>query len=252
MAMKTICLSNFKGGVGKSTAVINLAYHLADLGRRVLMMDLDYSGSLTLAADRERSGRSIAEVIGGINPGRLQLHEILVDLGGGITLAPGDIALTATEAKLISRWAREDIIKKILAGVASDFDVCLIDTSPALGILTLNALNAADGVITPVLPTALDLRGLRLFLDALEEIREGLNPRLQLLGVLICQYDSRINLHNDAVEEIRRSRLPVFETMISKSVKIAQAAGAGEPARGVYYDQFRQIAEEIEKWLKAR
>ena len=252
--MKTIAISNQKGGTGKTTTAANLGAVLATR-YKTLAIDLDPQSSLTAALGLgDCSGRSIAEVIGGAGPGPLQLADVIREVAPGLYLAPSDISLAACELAIVSRLGREGILKRALETVSGLFDVCLLDCPPSLGLLTVNGLVTAAGVIAPVLPSATDLRGLALFSDSLQAIKAALNPRLQLAGVLITQYDARLVHHQQALEALQASGLPLFATRIGKSIKAAEAAGVGLPL--VSYDpgnpraiEYTQLAEEVKAWL---
>ena len=123
----------------------------------------------------------MSEVLGSTQVGSMQLADIIQPIGKGLDIAPADIALSVTELGLVTRHGRENVLKRVLSG-APDHDYCLIDCGPSLGLLVINALTAADCVIAPTLPTALDLRGLKLFLESVEMVRTNLNPQLQLMG----------------------------------------------------------------------
>lgn len=247
--MQTISVANQKGGTGKTTSVLNLGAGLAALGRRVLLVDIDPQASLTQATAGDCSARNLADVLGGDKPGSLAMRAIIRTLGERLDLAPGDLALSNSEMGLFNRYAREFVLKRALQAVADAYDVCLIDCPPSMSALTINALAAAAGVIAPVLPSAVDLRGLKMFLESLEAVRE-VNPTLELVGVLVTQYDSRLNLHRQALEEIQGAGLPVLLPPIGRSVQVADAIGAGDPiARGPVADQYREISQAVNQWL---
>jgi len=248
--MQTLAITNLKGGTGKTTTALNMGAGLAELGRRVLLVDMDPQSSLTLATVGDCCKASLADVLGGAEPGRLRLAQIIKPISPGLDIAPSDLSLSNSELGIVQRYGREFILKKALAQIA-DYNVVLIDCAPSLGLLTVNGLSAAYGVLCPTLPTALDLRGLTLFMRSLEAIRTDLNPGLKLVGVLVCQYDRRFNLHQAALKSLQQGGLPVLPVLISKSVKAAKAAGEGQPVKGGdLAGQFKSLSEYINKWLK--
>lgn len=228
--MLTVSLANHKGGVAKSTSTRALGSVLVqEHGLRVLMVDMDAQASLTLACNvSDAADANLAHVLGGSARGNMGLADILFEVSDSLYLAPSDITLSRVELALVSRLGRERVLAKALAALDPHFDVCLIDTPPSLGLLTVNSLVASDGVIVPVVPEIMALRGLSLFLDTVEEIREELNPRLRLLGVLITMYDARTIHHRDGVEAIRRTGCPMFTTYIGRSIRVSESAIMGE------------------------
>jgi len=156
------------------------------------------------------------------------MEDILVPLQENLTLAPADLALANVEMGLSQRMGRENILKKCMQPLENRFDLAFIDCSPSLGLLTVNGLVAARHVIVPCQPSLLDLRGVKLFLQSIESVRIELNPDLSLFGILVTQFDARYTLHRDAVDIMIQANLPVIPVLIGRSVKVAEASGAGQ------------------------
>ena len=246
-----LTLCNQKGGVGKTTTVINLGAALAEHGRKVLLVDFDPQASLTVGL--------------GINPHELDttiyhlmlerhvpLDDVIVKTGvEGIDLVPSNIDFAGAEMQLINEVAREHVLARALAPALERYDVILIDCQPSLGLLTVNALAAADGVIVPLECEYFALRGVALLTGTIDKVKDRLNPRLRIVGLLGTMYDGR-TLHN---REVLRTLVDgwgeaVFHTVIRRTVKFSEATVAGEPmtayaSTSAGADSYRQLAKEV-------
>jgi chromosome partitioning protein len=220
-----ISIANQKGGVGKTTTTLSLGAALVERGRSVLLIDLDPQSSLTIACGVEGEGRSMHEVLGSTVPGSKRLRDIVLQIGPGFYLAPSDIALSRSEAGLMLRMGRESVLKKALE--ETHFDVVLIDCLPSLGILTINALVASDRVIIPTICEYLALRGIGLFYQTLREVK-SINPTLEVMGILPTFFDSRLVHAREVLEAMKNKGLPVFDVIVGRSIRFAEAALAGE------------------------
>jgi chromosome partitioning protein len=255
----TIAIANHKGGVGKTATAHVLGMLMARVtGRRVLLIDMDPQSSLTGACGvTEVAGSSMTEVLGGAVAGMLPLQRVIRSLGDGLALAPADLSLASAELGLVSRMGRENVLRRVLGTLDDAYDLTVIDCPPSLGLLTINALSASNGVLIPTQAQIVDLRGLRLFLDTLDQVRREINPDLETLGILLTFFDRRLTHHRDALDTLVRAGQPVLDVQIGRSIKVAEAATVGETV--VTYDPenpqteaYQELAKVVDGWLRER
>jgi chromosome partitioning protein len=225
---RIVAIANQKGGVGKTTTAVNLSAYLA-LGVNVLLLDMDPQANATssLGFDPNRVERSTYEVL----IDEVPLGETIIPSGRQrLDLAPASRALAGAQVELVELPKREYRLRAALVDVRERYDVVLVDCPPSLGILTLNALVAADLLLAPVQCEYLALEGVAQLMDTLELVRATLNPRLELLGMLMTMYDPRTRLSAQVVEEVRR-HFPnrTFDTVIPRSVRLSEAPSYGKP-----------------------
>jgi chromosome partitioning protein len=229
---RIIPIVNQKGGVGKTTTTINLGASLAELGRRVLLVDFDPQGALSVGlgvdAHELRLEETVYQVL--MDP-ESDIEKIILKTSvPGMDLLPANKELATAEVTLVNEMGRENFLKRTLATVRDYYDVILIDCQPTLGLLTLNALTAADGVIVPLQCEFFALRGFAQLQENLEKVRANLNPSLKLIGILATMYDKK-TLHSREVLERILEAFPdsVFETVIAQTVRFPETTVAGEP-----------------------
>jgi chromosome partitioning protein len=248
---KVYAFVNQKGGVGKTTTTISLAANFADMGQRVLMVDLDPQANATscLGVDKREVHRGIYEVlIGASTP----VAAILQNEKLGLSLLPSSPNLTGAEVELIGEDGREYRLRNALQEILPSFDYILVDSPPSLGILTLNALVAADdGAIIPVQCEYLALEGLSQLTQTIGRVRSAFNPRLEIRGVVMTMFDGRANLSNQVIEEVRR-HFPgkMFSSVIPRSIRLAEAPSHGIPISTYAPSSmgalaYRELAEDI-------
>ena len=249
MVRVTAC-TNQKGGVGKTTTVINLAAYLALSGTRTLVIDLDPQGNATsgLGVDRRSIERSAYDAL----VDRIPAGELIVGTAiDGLDLVPSTPALSGAEVELVDVAARERRLSASLADLNGRYDRVLIDCPPSLGLLTVNALTAADGVLIPIQTEYYALEGLSQLVNTIRRVREALNPRLELDGVVLTMYDARTRLSAQVADEVRRHMNgTVFETVVPRSVRLSEAPSHGLPI--ALYDPasrgataYRELAGEV-------
>jgi chromosome partitioning protein len=248
---RVIALCNQKGGVGKTTSTINLGACLAQYGRRVLLVDFDPQGALSvgLGVNPMELDRTIYNALMERN---VTVDDVLLKTNvAGMDLLPSNIDLSAAEVQLVGEVAREQTLKRLLEPVLGDYDVVLIDCQPSLGLLTINALTAADGVIVPLECEFFSLRGVALLIQTIDKVRERLNPQLELEGILATMYDGR-TLHGREVlaRVVEAFGDKVFHTVINRTVRFPETTVAGEPITtfapsSVGANAYRDLAREV-------
>jgi len=248
---RVIAMCNQKGGVGKTTTTINLAAALAEYGRKVLIVDFDPQGAASVGL--------------GVSPHELDLtiYNLLMERNAqisdvvrptatpGLDLLPANIDLSAAEVQLVGEVARESVLSRVLRPVLDDYDVVLIDCQPSLGLLTVNALTAAHGVLIPLECEFFALRGVALLIETIEKVRDRLNPRLQVDGILATMYDSRTLHAREVVARVNEAFGDVLlHTVIGRTVKFPDATVAAEPITTYAPTHsgavaYRQLAREL-------
>jgi chromosome partitioning protein len=227
---RIVALCNQKGGVGKTTTTINLAAALAEYGRRVLIVDFDPQGaaSVALGVPARESDKTVYDAL--MSPGTTVRDVIVHTAWNGMDIAPANIDLSAAEVQLVGEVARESALARALRGVADDYDAVLIDCQPSLGLLTVNALTAAHGVVIPLETEYFALRGVALLVETISKVADRLNPKLKIDGILATMYDSRTLHSREVLERVRDAfGENVFETVIARTVKFPDSSVAAEP-----------------------
>ena len=247
---RTIVVANQKGGVGKTTTAINLAASLAELGKKVLVVDMDPQGNTTsgLGIDKEQAENTVYE---------LMLEECSVEDAimeseyENLSVLPSNINLAAAEIELVGAEEKEYILKKALNKVRKKYDFIIIDCPPSLNMLTVNALTAADTVLVPIQCEYYALEGLTQLLHTINLVKSRLNPDLEMEGVVFTMYDARTNLSLQVVENVKDNlQERVYKTIIPRNVRLAEAPSHGLPinlydARSTGAEAYHQLAEEV-------
>ena len=234
MTAKVYCVANQKGGVGKTTTTVNLAAGLAQVGRRVLLVDLDPQGNATMGSGIDKRALE------------LTVYDVLLESAsvaearqrspkGAYDLVGANRELAGAEVELVELERREKRLRSALAAVSADYDFVLIDCPPSLSMLTLNGLCAAHGVIVPMQCEYFALEGLSDLVNTIKQVHANLNPELQIIGLLRVMFDSRITLQQQVSEQLKAHfGEKVFNTVIPRNVRLAEAPSYGQP--GVTFD----------------
>ncbi|HIW90262.1 MAG TPA: ParA family protein [Candidatus Corynebacterium avicola] len=225
-----IAMCNQKGGVGKTTSTINMGASLAQYGRRVLLVDLDPQGALSagLGINHEELDVTVYNLLVDHNS---TIHEALHHSPvEGLDVVPANIDLSAAEIQLVNEVGREQALARALHPVMNDYDYIIVDCQPSLGLLTVNALSCADSVIIPMECEYFALRGLALLTDTVEKVRDRLNFRLEILGILVTMFDRRTNHSREVMDRVVEFfGDKVFDTVITRTVRFPETSVAGEP-----------------------
>ena len=247
---RTIVVANQKGGVGKTTTAINLAASLAELGKKVLVVDMDPQGNTTsgLGIDKEQAENTVYE---------LMLEECSVEDAimeseyENLSVLPSNINLAAAEIELVGAEEKEYILKKAIDEVKKNYDFVLIDCRPSLSMLTINAMCAADTVLVPIQCEYYALEGLSQLIHTINLVQDRLNPDLEIEGVVFTMYDARTNLSLQVVENVKANLdQRIYKTIIPRNVRLAEAPSYGMPitkydARSTGAESYRLLAEEV-------
>jgi len=235
---KITALCNQKGGVGKTVTAVNLGIGLAREGKRVLLADIDPQGSLTASLGYQRPDQmenTMAEILGRVISDEPQApDEGIIHHAEGVDLLPANIELSGLEVTLVNTMSRETILRDDLNSVRDRYDVILLDCCPSLGMLTINALAAADEVIIPAQAHYLSLRGMEQLIRTISNVKRKINPALEIAGILITMADMRTNYSREIIELLRNtygSKLRIFDSIIPLSIR---AAGTSAEGRSIY------------------
>lgn len=251
------CIGNQKGGVGKTTTTESLAVALSKAGKRVLVVDLDPQASLTIAMGNplpDELDTTVTDIMRDEIDGKeIQKGCGILHHEEDIDLLPANIELAGMEASLVNVMSRETILKEYLSTVRKDYDHILIDCMPSLGMLTINALTAADSILIPMQPQYLSAKGLEQLLSTVNKVKRQLNPKLRIEGILLTMVDGRTNNAKEIAELVRNiygKKIPVFDTEIPRSVRVAETPAEGKSIfaydpKGKATAAYDQLAKEV-------
>ena len=256
---KVIAITNQKGGVAKTTTALNLGTGLAMDGKQVLLIDADPQSSLTLSVgikDPDSLEVSLSTVMQDILEDRNRPPmDGIIRTEEGVYLMPSNILLSGTETALFNAMSRENILKNYISKVKGRFDYVLIDCMPSLGMMTINALAAADSVIIPAQPNFLSAKGMDLLFRSIAKVRRSINPSLKIDGILLTMVDGRTNNAKEIIAALRGSvgqKIRIFDSEIPRSVRVAEASMKGESIfrhdpQGKVAESYRAVVKEVER-----
>lgn len=250
---KVIALANQKGGVGKTTTAVNLSAALAEKGKKILLIDSDAQGNATsgLGIKIEKGGKTLYNVITEEEPMSSAIVKTAYDR---LYVCPSDVELSGAEIELVDVPDRAHRLKKALAEIKNDYDFILIDCPPSLGLVTLNALAAADTVLVPIQCEFYALEGLALLTGTIKRVKKSINPDIDFEGVLLTMFNGRANLSIQVADEVKRYfREKVYKTVIPRNIRLSEAPGFGESvltydSRSKGAESYRALADEVIKY----
>jgi len=254
-------ISNQKGGVGKTTLTLNLGISLAQMGYKVLLIDLDAQSNMTMALGYQQPDELpvtmfhiMTEMIKtGLKPEHSELiqNRDYILHSQGVAFIPSSIELIDIESALMTTMSRENVLKKFLNYIKSDYQIILIDTMPSLGFVTINALNAAGSILIPMQPQFFSAKGLEMLLSTIARVKENFNPNLDIAGVLVTMYDNRVKFHREVIDTLSESYgqyFRIFNTKIPMSVRVTETQAR---SRSIFeYDPNGKVAESYKLFAK--
>ena len=245
---KIIAITNQKGGVGKTTTAVNLCACLAELGKKTLLIDADPQGNASSGAGAAVGEQTLYEVLLGIATAE---RTIVATDTPNMNVLPSDIRLAAAEVELVNLERREYRLRAVLRGVSEQYDYIIIDCPPSLGLLTVNALTAAASVLIPIQCEYYALEGVRSLMDTVSRVKRGLNPTLEVEGVLLTMFDGRTNLSLQVVAQVKKHfKAKVFATTVPRNVRLGEAPSHALPinrydSRSTGAEAYRSLAREV-------